>query len=108
MTQFICKLCNQPKDSSQEVVTRYPTKTCRECWSWKVATGHRVGTTIAVDKCIRCGINPRPILDRKRAGVCDLCLEKEKNEKSGKQLIPRETYESRTSDQPDGCKGAVR
>jgi NMD protein affecting ribosome stability and mRNA decay len=71
---FICKRCKEPKPSEQEVKTRFPTKICRTCWSSFVAHGHRKGTTIALDKCIGCGVNPRPVLDEKRRGLCDICI----------------------------------
>lgn len=112
MNGFMCKRCKLPKPLDQQVVTRFPTKICRECWSYFVAKGHRTGTNIPVANCMRCGVNPRPVLDNKRRGVCDTCHEKEND--SGKQLIPRETHDlsdqrhSEVQGSDQSSAGAVR
>jgi hypothetical protein len=91
---FVCKRCLQPHPIELQVVTRHPTRICRPCWGTQVAIGHRSGTDLSADVCLRCQENPRT----KGWGICEPCKRKyratHKAKAAEKVLTPRETPSS--------------
>lgn len=88
---FVCKRCLQPHPIEAQVVTRYPTRICSGCWGRSVAIGHRQGTDVPADVCIRCETNPRT----PGWGICEPCKKTYRATHRAapeKVLTPRETF----------------